>query len=310
MRRYDLTAEKWTSQRTGWDVLVGRHNFERGSDEVDANTFAVGGRYRWEDRWTARGRVGLNSYDQGLGTRPYWALGAQWLPSIQSLFSIDYNHYDLVYDVFTIESLRSDPIDIDDFRGHYDYKTGGHLAYLADASYGFISDDNKRFSAHGLLTYRIFKSPYVAIKADGRYLSYDFRTNRYWSPNDYHSIAGVLQVGHNFRERLFWQAELKYGRGYEGDTSSDIRALEASVRMPVNDAIDLVGAYGYGKSGRLDGPFGGSGDLVNYWQRRWYVGISLKKLFAGSDHRSGRNLYYFDDSPIASVMVPPAGEVR
>lgn len=311
MRRYDLEAEKWTSQRTGWDLLVGRHDFERDNADVSANTIAAGARYRWEDRWTGRARLGINSYNEGLGTRPYWALGAEYLPSIQSLFSIDYNHYDLVYDVFTLESLRQRPIDIDDFRAHYDYKTGGHLAYLADASYGFISDDNNRFSAHGLLTYRLTKEPYIAVKGDARYLSYDFRTNRYWSPSDYRSLAGVLQIGSNFRNRLFWQVEGKYGKAYEGDHDSDIRAAEASVTVPINDAFDLVGDYAYGKSGRLDNVFaGGSDEFVNYWQRRFYIGFRMKRLFNGSDRRPGRNLYYFDESRIDNTILPPLGETH
>ena len=40
-----------------------------------------------------------------------------------------------------------DPIWIDDLRAHWDYDTGGRLLYLADASYGAISDDNSRAAA-------------------------------------------------------------------------------------------------------------------------------------------------------------------
>jgi len=312
----DLQAEKWNSQRTALTGWVGRHNFSRGGNEVDANVVGVGGRYRWQDRWIGWGRVGANFYEQGLGTRPFWNLGAEHLPSLQSRLALEYAHYDLIYDVFTVESLEGtvnnprDPIDINDFRGHYDYKTGGHWSYLVDASYGFISDDNDRLAAHGLLTYRVFKEPFVAVKADYRHLQYDFRSNRYWSPTDYDSLAGVLHVGHNFRERLFWQAELKYGKSWEDGNERDVRSVEARVRVPINDALDLVGSYGEGRSGRLDSFLPEDQDFITYSQRRWYVGVSVKKLFRRDD-REGRNPYYYEERPYgSSPVIPPLGERR
>jgi hypothetical protein len=316
-KRADLTAQKWTSQRTAFDVGVGRHEFEHHGEQVFANAISGGGRYRYSDRWTARARAGLNFYDSGLGTRPFFGIGAEWLPSVQSRAAFDFNHYDLVYDVFTLTSLGTptspttvnlrDPLSINDFRGHYDYATGGHWSWLGDASYGFISDDNKRAAAHGLLSFRVLKSPFVAIKADGRYLSYDFRTNRYWSPDDYKSLAGVLHVGHNFG-RFSVSVEGKAGRAWEQDRSSDLRAYSGTVTVPISDAFDIVGNYGYGKSGRFDSisPLGNeSNDFVNYWQRHWYVGVRLKQLYARGD-RPGRNPYYYDTRPLggSSTVIP------
>jgi thioredoxin-like negative regulator of GroEL len=318
MKRADIEAQKWTSQRTAFDLAVGRHEFEHHGEEVYANTISGGGRYRWSDRWTARARVGLNFYDSGLGTRPFFGVGAEWLPSVQSRAAFDFNHYDLVYDVFTLTSLGTptgpttvnlgNPLTINDFRGHYDYATGGHWSWLADGSYGFVSDDNKRAAAHGLLSFRIFKSPFLAIKADGRYLSYDFRTNRYWSPPDYKSLAGVLHIGQNVRNRFYWSLEAKAGRAWEQDHSSDLRSYEGTVTVPVSDAFDIVGNYGYGKSGRFDSisPVGsGSTDFVNYWQRHWYVGVRLKQLYARGD-RPSRNPYYYDTRPLggSSSVIP------
>src|SRR6185369_5088592 len=195
------------------------------------------------DNTIFRGRIGANVYDDHFGTRPFWGVGAEWLPNLQSRLAVDYNHYDLVYDVFTLQSL---PMSINDVRGHYDYNTGGLLSYLADASYGFISDDNKRAAAHGMVSFRILKAPFVALKADGRWLSYDFRSNRYWSPNDYRSLAGVAQVGQNIRDRFIWSAEVKYGKSWEGNFNSDLRSYDATATVPVSDAFDIVGNYGYG----------------------------------------------------------------
>jgi Tfp pilus assembly protein PilF len=323
-KRADLTAEKWTSQRTAFDLSIGRHEFEQGNEDVYANVISGGGRYRWSDRWTARANAGLNFYDSGLGTRPFFGVGAEWLPSIQSRAAFDFNHYDLVYDVFTLTSLGTptgptsvdlhNPLTINDFRGHYDYASGGFWSALGDASYGFVSDDNKRSAAHGLLSFRILKAPFIAIKADGRYLSYDFRTNRYWSPTDYKSLAGVIQVGQNVRNRFFWSVEAKAGRAYEQNRSSDLRAYEGTVTVPISDALDLVGNYGYGKSGRFDSisPLGNdSTDFVNYWQRHWYAGVRVKQLFGHGD-RGGRNSYYYDTRPLAgaSPVIPPLGETH
>lgn len=314
LTRVDLGAQKWTSQRTAVEAFIGRHTFERGNDAVDANVAGVGARYRWSDRVTPRARVGLNFYDSDAGTRPFWALGADIRPSLQSFGAVEYNHYDLVYDVFTVESLgeepfvREDPISIDDFRGYYSRNTGGAWSWLGDLSYGFLSDNNDRRGAHGLLTYRVLKSPFVAVKLDGRYLSYDFRSNRYWSPDDYRSLAGVLHLGDNIQERLFWQAELKYGKSFEGSRESDIRAIEGKLTVPINDALDLVGAYGYGKSGRLESVIGGDDDFVNYWQRRWYVGIRVKRLFRDEERR-GPTPYYFEERE-GSRNLPPIGEPR
>lgn len=306
--RVDLEAERWTSPRTAWQLLVGRHSFGHRSDEVDSTAVGAGARYRWSDQWITSGRVGANFYGEDLGTSPYWGLGTQWLPSLQSRVAFDYSHYDLVYDVFTVDSLRSDPLDIDDFRVHYDHATGGRWSWIADASKGFISDGNDRTALHGLLSFRLLKAPYVAVKGDYRYLSYDFRSNRYWSPGSYNSYAGVLHVGDDIRQRFYWQVELKYGRSDEGTHSSDLRALEARATVPVNDAIDLVGAYADGRSGRLEAFPGGGDDFTNYWQRRFYVGIRLKRLF-NRDDRTGSRPYYYDERPLGeSSLVPP--EVR
>ena len=323
-KRADLTAEKWTSQRTAFDLSIGRHEFEQNEDDVYANVISGGGRYRWNDRWTARAQLGLNFYDSGLGTRPFFGVGAEWLPSIQSRAAFDFNHYDLVYDVFTLTSLGTptgpttvdlhSPLSINDFRGHYDYNSGGFWSALGDASYGFISDSNHRQAAHGLLSFRILKAPFIALKADGRYLSYDHRTNRYWSPPDYKSLAGVLQIGQNIGNRFYWTIEGKAGRAYEQGTSSDLRAYEGTVTIPISDAFDIVGNYGYGKSGRFQtiSPLGSdSTDFVNYWQRHWYAGIRVKQLFGRGD-RHGRNDYYYDTRPLAgtSPVIPPLGEAH
>lgn len=323
-KRMDLEAQKWTGTRTAFDVGIGRHEFEHFGDSVNANVFSLGGQYRASDRLTARASLGANFYDQGLGTRPFFGLGAEWLPSLQSRFALDFNHYDLVYDVFTLTSLAlpttggtalsiTDPLTINDTRAHYDYATGGHFAWLADASYGFVSDDNRRAAAHGLASWRLIKEPFVAFKVDGRYLRYDFRTNRYWSPNDYRSLAGVVQVGQNIHNRFLWNFEVKAGKAYESSVSSDLRAYEGNVTVPVGDAFDLVGNYGYGKSGRLQSVLAfnnAPADFVNYWQRHWYVGIRAKRLFGRGDRQS-RNPYYYDSQPLSgSPVIPPLGETH
>ena len=316
LRETDVTAQKWTSQTSEVELSVGRHYFEHFGDQVTANVFSVGGQYRWADRLVARARVGSNFYDDGFGSRPFYGVGATWLPSLQSRFALDYNHYDLVYDVSTLQAFTNSPVgvnvrdalDINDIRAHYDYNTGGHWSWLADASHGSISDSNSRDALHGLVSFRLFKAPFVSIGADARYLSYDFRTNRYWSPPEYHSYAGVLQVGQNIRDRFFWTAEAKLGKAYEGNRSSDTRAYDGQVTVPLNDAIDLVGHYGYGKSGRIDSILGTNLDLINYWQRNWYVGVNLKQLFSGGDRRNDRGHYYYE--PVGSTtspVIPPLG---
>jgi len=322
-KRMDLEGQKWTSQTTAIDIGVGRHEFEHLGDSVYANVLSGGAQYRWSDRWTARGRVGANFYDNGLGTRPFFGLGAEWLPSLESRASVDFNHYDLVYDVFTLTSLAlpaggsqlslSDPLSINDTRAHYDWNGGGFLSWLGDASYGFISDDNRRAAAHGLVAFRVLKAPFVAFKVDGRYLRYDFRTNRYWSPNDYRSLAGVVQVGQNIRDRFLWNFEVKAGKAYESSTSSDLRAYEGNVTVPMGDLFDIVGNYGYGKSGRFQSVLPTSGapaDFVNYWQRHWYVGVRVKQLL-GRGERAPRNPYYYDSRPLSgSPVIPPLGETH
>ena len=322
-KRLDLAAQKWTNARTAFDLGIGRHEFEHLDESVYANVISGGAQYRWSDRWTGRARLGANFYDSGLGTRPFFGVGAEWIPSLQSRASIDFNHYDLVYDVFTLTSLAlpaggtqisiTDPLSINDTRAHYDSNTGGLLAWLGDASYGFISDDNRRAAAHGLVSFRVLKSPFVAFKVDGRYLRYDFRTNRYWSPDNYRSLAGVVQIGQNLRNRFNWNFEVKAGRAYEGGFSSDLRAYEGTVAVPVGDLFDVVGNYGYGKSGRLQSvlPFNNApADFVNYWQRHWYVGIRVKQVL-GRGERSPRNPYYYDSRPLSgSPVIPPLGETH
>jgi hypothetical protein len=317
LKRIDLTAERWTSTRTAFDLGVGRHEFEHLGTSIYANQIHAGGAYRSSDRLMFRGDVGLNLYDHGLGTRPFLGFGATWQTSLQSRAALDVNHYDLVYDVFTLQSLTipsgsspaltfGSPLTINDVRGHYDYATGGHWAFLGDASYGFISDNNHRKGAHGLLSFQVLNAPFVALKLDGRTLSYDFRSSRYWSPNDYKSLAGVVQVGQNLRNGFHWDVEVKAGRASEGSFHSDLRAYEGNVIVPLNDAFDLIGNYGYGKSGRL-GDFlsNNANELVNYWQRHWLVGVRLKQLYSRGDRR-GSNTYYFDDHGITgSPIIPP-----
>ena len=316
LKRADLTVEKWTGSRTAFDLGVGRHEFEHLGESVYANEITAGSTYRASDRWTLRGNVGLNLYDHGLGTRPFLGLGTTWQTSLQSRAALDVNHYDLVYDVFTLQSLTipagspgtnfASPLSINDVRGHYDYATGGHWAFLGDASYGFISDSNRRSGAHGLLSFQVLKAPFLALKLDARTLSYDFRSSRYWSPNDYKSIAGVVQVGQNLRNGLHWDAEVKAGRSYEDSFHSDLRAYEGNIAIPLNDSFDLIGNYGYGKSGRL-GDFlsSNANELVNYWQRHWLVGVRVKQLYTRGERR-GSNAYYFDNRGLTgSPVVPP-----
>jgi hypothetical protein len=267
---------------------------------------SVGAAYRQTDQLTLRGRLGMTFWDQSLGTRPFFGVGAVWLPNIQSRAAIDLNHYDLVYDVSNLSSVVNDPLSINDVRGHYDYDSGGFWSLLGDASYGFVSDDNRRAAAHGLLSFQIFDRPWVAIKADGRLLSYDFRSNRYWSPDQYSSLAGVLQIGQDINNRVFWSVEGKYGRAWEGDRTSDLRAVGARVTVPVADTFDLIGSYNYGRSGRFESIIGDP-EFTNYWQRSWYVGVRLKRLFS-SDDRRAHDRYYFDNRVLGSDVVPP--EVR
>lgn len=314
-RRGDLTAEHWLNPRIAINGGVGRHHFEQRDLAADANVAHVGAAYRTNDRLTLRGRVGATFWETGsLGTRPYFGLGAVYLPNIQSRAAVDYNHYDLIYDVsnmFTLsprnEVRLNDPLSVDDFRAHYDWNPGGFWSFLVDGSYGRISDDNSRQSAHGLLSFRLFKEPFVAIKADGRVLSYDRRTNRYWSPDDYRSLAGVLQVGQDINDRIFWTAELKIGKSWDGDRSSDLRAWAARVTVPVSDAFDIIGSYNYGRSGRFDS-FIGDPEFATYWQRSFYVGVRVKRMRATHDIDSA-DRYYFDNRVLASSdAVPP--EVR
>jgi len=320
LNRLDLSGEKWTSQRTGWNASIGRHEFEHLGDSVYATNVTGGINYRWNDNLLARANVGANLYDHGFGTRPFWGLGAQWMPNLTTRTALDYNHYDLIYDVFTLSSLTQTPVpgtvnlrdalSIDDFRGHYDYNGGGFFSWLADGSYGFISDDNRRAAAHGLATFRIFKEPFIALKADGRYLTYDFRTNRYWSPTDYKSLAGVLQIGQNIRNRFFWSVEGKLGNSWENGRRSNLRAYAANITMPVTDMLDAVASYNYGRSGRFNSLLGSSSsDFTTYWQRYWFVGIRAKQLFS-RDERRNANPYYYDSHTIGSPVIPPLGETR
>ncbi|HJQ35882.1 MAG TPA: tetratricopeptide repeat protein [Thermoanaerobaculia bacterium] len=304
--RGDLEGEHWLNQRLAVQGAVGRHNFEQGASSADANVVSGGALYRTTDQLAFRGRAGMTFWDEGLGTRPFFGVGATWLPNLQSRAAVDFNHYDLIYDVSNLASVVNDPISINDTRAHYDYDSGGFWSLLGDASYGFISDDNRRAAAHGLVAFKIFDKPWVAIKADGRYLQYDFRTNRYWSPDQYSSLAGVLQVGQNINDRVFWSAEIKAGKSWEDDRSSDLRAWGANVTVPVGDRFDVVGSYNYGRSGRFEGLVGDT-EFTSYWQRTWYVGVRLKRLFT-SDDRRARERYYFDNSVLGSDIVPP--EVR
>jgi thioredoxin-like negative regulator of GroEL len=312
LRRYDLTGDLWTSRTTAFSASIGRHSFERIDQQVDATAVSGGIRHRLSDRLLARGRVGANLYTDDLGTRPFWGIGAEYRPNLQSRFALDYNRYDLVYDVFTLQSLGGsagtpfdlDPVSINDFRAHYDHNTGGHWSWLVDTSYGFISDDNNRLGAHGLLTYRILNAPFVAIKADGRYLSYDFRTNRYWSPENYRSFSGILQVGQNL-DWLEWSVEGRVGRSFDRGRSSDIRGIGVNLAVPVTESIDIIGDWSYGKSGRFDNVFGeGDGDFTNYWRRSWFVGVRLNNLFGSGGRARPDENYYFDNRPATSPVVP------
>src|SRR5438132_1740384 len=182
MKRVDLDAEHWTSTRTAFDLGVGRHEFSHLDTDVYANEINGGAAYRYSDRWLFRGNVGANFYDQGLGSRPFFGLGAEYRPNIESRAAFNFNHYDLGYDAFTLESLTvptspnlllGHPLNINDFLAHYDWQSGRHWALLGDASYGFVSDDNKRLGANGIISYQIFNQPFLAVKTEARTVSYN-----------------------------------------------------------------------------------------------------------------------------------------
>ena len=314
MRRIDLTGEHWTSSRTAFDLGVGRHEFSHLGSDVYANEVNAGGAYRYSDRWLFRANAGLNFYDSGLGTRPFVGLTSEYRPNIESRAAFSFNHYDLVYDVFTLESLTvptspnvffGHPLGINDFLAHYDWQNGRHWAALGDASYGFISDNNKRLGAHGILSYQVLTAPFLALKLDANTLSYNFRTNRYWSPNDYKSLAGVVAIGQNLHNGWHWDADLKVGKAWEGNFNSDIRAYGANLAIPVTSAFDIIGSFHYGKTGRLQGLTGGGDQFVNYWGRTWFVGLRANRLFSHGGPNS-RNPYYFDNRVLTeSPVVPP-----
>ena len=98
----------------------------------------------------------------------------------------------------------------------------------------------------------------------------------------------------------------KAGKAWESGFNSDLRAYDGSLTVPISDAFDLVGNYGYGKSGRLQGLVGsGPDEFINYWQRHWFVGVRVKQLFARGQ-RGQRNPYYFDNRVLTgSPVVPP-----
>ena len=313
-RRGDLEADHWLNPRTALQLGVGRHNFEQRGINASANVASVGALFRQNDNLSYRGRIGATFWDEGLGTRPFFGFGAVWLPNLQSRAALDYNHYDLVYDVSNLQTVAPgfvdfrDPLSINDFRAHYDWESGGFISALGDASYGLISDNNKRWGAHGLVAFRVLKAPFVALKVDGRMLSYDRRTSRYCSPNDYRSLAVVIQFGQDINDRVFWSAEFKAGKSWEGERSSDLRAWGARVTVPVGYNFDIIGAYNYGRSGRFES-FVGDPEFTTYWQRSWYVGVRLKRLFSRDDAPGSRERYYFDDRVLSgSTVIPP--EVR
>ena len=126
----------------------------------------------------------------------------------------------------------------------------------------------------------------------------------------------MLQVGQN-RKRYFWTLEGKLGKAWESSDiagiptrNSDIRSIIGTVTVPVSDLFDVVGSYGYGKSGRFGDVFGnGSSDFRNYWQRNWYVGIRLNRIFKRGDQQL--NHYYYDNSVLSgSPVLPPVGETH
>ena len=324
-KRADLTAEKWTSQRTAFDLSLGRHEFEQGNQDVYANVIGAGGRYRWSDRWTARANLGLNFWDSGLGTRPFFGVGAEWLPSIQSRAAFDFNHYDLVYDVFTLGSLGSptgpttvdlsSPLSINDFRGHYDYN---ERRILVRARRRVVRFHLRRQQAHRGARPAELPHPQGAVRGhQGRRALSVLRP-----PHEPLLVAHRLQARSRASSRSdrtsatassgAWRR--KRDASYEQGRSSDLRSYEGTITVPISDALDLVGNYGYGKSGRFDSisPLGSdSTDFTNYWQRHWYAGVRVKQLFGHGD-RNGRNSYYYDTRPLAgaSPVIPPLGETH
>ena len=117
-------------------------------------------------------------------------------------------------------------------------------------------------------------------------------------------LAGVLQVGQNLHNGWHWDADIKAGKAWESGFTSDIRAYGENLTIPITSAFDLIGAYQYGKTGRLQGITGGGNEFVNYWGRTFFVGIRANRLFSRS--AANRNPYYFDNRVLTqSPVVPP-----
>jgi tetratricopeptide (TPR) repeat protein len=311
LERYDVTFQRRVSPRAALDLSIGEHRFARRERQVDAQVAMGGLRYRLHDQLSARARIGGNRYDNEVGTRAFWSGGLEWLPTLQSRVALDYSRYDLVYDVLRLDLLGpSTAISVDDLRLHLGYRSGGLFEYLANATTSDLSDGNGRTSAFGMVTLRLSRSPWVAVKAEGRYLSYDYRTPRYWSPADYESFAGVLHVGHDFRNRFSWQAEYKQGKSRDTGRERDLRTVSAIVTVPVTDGIELVGSWRDGRSGRIDAFFGGD-DIISYWQTQWYVGLRVRRFPQRDRPSDGPSGYYFDETLLQqSPVLAPAGEAE
>jgi tetratricopeptide (TPR) repeat protein len=301
LTRRDLEMERRTGTGTSFQLGLGQHDFEKRGESASADVASLGVSHRLSDRVTGRARLGVNAYDRDIDNRMFWSAAAEWLPSLQGRVSVEYSRYDLVYDSFTIETIGGNlvnPVSIDNVRLHYDHDAGGLWAWGVDASQGMLSDDNERRSAHGLVALRLLKRPFIAIKGDVRYLTYENDSNRYWSPRDYVSTAGVLQIGSRIGERIDWQTEMKYGRSSYGERESDVRTINARVRFALSSHLDLIGSYVDGESGRIDLLAGGS--EIRYWQKRWYLGLRVRGLGRGEE-RGPQREYYYDTDALTDV---------
>lgn len=144
--------------------------------------------------WQASASAGPNVWNGGRGITPGigLALGRNFGP--ESALGLSYDRYDLIDDVQTIASASPKVLQGDRVGLNGRHVFPGRVQLTGGATWAQYTDGNHATAASFALGRRVFRNPEIRLRADASVLSNTEQTDRYWSPNLYHSTGLGLLV--------------------------------------------------------------------------------------------------------------------
>lgn len=193
--------------RDGSSLYIGfvYYNFQQSGapiSMINAGVISVGASARLADRLVASGELSFNAYDAGINPSVNGFIRGSYEVNPFNTAYLEFRHYDIIYEVKTIESLEQG-ITANRVRIGWDSTPPPRVQHKpfferfffeGYLSYAGLSDGNSQTSVLIRPYYRILDNPALDLMAGWRSFSYARESPFYWSPQSYQGPTLGLRV--------------------------------------------------------------------------------------------------------------------